>query len=217
MIVENVMHNTWRTVEPAKLAEIAASTRAKIVRPMGKPDPVDPPKQPIGRPKVGEGFRARAVAKARAKRAGKLILSERQVLRACMEVLEAHPHVALWWRQNTGGFSDRRGQYVKFSFKGAPDLMAVLKGGRFLACECKSTGKHASPEQGAFLDNVVDCGGAAVVADDAGKLKSWLDLQTGSANGAQDGREGGQTGKSGAQDETARIAIPEKRASLRPS
>ena len=56
--------------------------------------------------------------------------------------------------------------------------MAVIAGGRFLACECKATGKHASPEQAAFLDNVLDAGGYAVCIDAPHKLADYLRILT---------------------------------------
>ncbi len=45
------MTNVLRLTEQ-QLVEINARNRAHIVRPMGKPDPVDPPKNPTGRPKA---------------------------------------------------------------------------------------------------------------------------------------------------------------------
>src|SRR3990167_8949782 len=113
--------------------------------------------------------------KKTAARRARLFVSEARVLRACMDVLEAHPYVAMWWRQNTGAGQLASGRFVKFSFRGASDLMGVLKGGAFMACECKATGKRATPEQAAFLDNVSDAGGYSICVDDAGKLLKWLD------------------------------------------
>lgn len=107
--------------------------------------------------------------------AGKL--SESQVLRGCMEVLESHPCVFLWWRQNTGAVNVDGKRFVRFSFKGASDLMGVLQGGlggRFLAVECKATGKKASREQQGFLDNVLEAGGWAVCVDHPQKLTEYL-------------------------------------------
>jgi hypothetical protein len=100
--------------------------------------------------------------------------SEADVLDECKDVLERHPKVALWWRQNTGAVKiDER--YVKFSFKGASDLMGMSTRGRFVACECKATGKKADDDQAAFLANVNKAGGLGVCCDHAGKL--WLALE----------------------------------------
>ena len=104
----------------------------------------------------------------------RLILTESQVLRTCLELLQHHPKVALAWRTNAGGFTNSGGQYVKFGFKGQPDLMAVVRGGKFLACETKATGKHATEAQRLFLLNVVDAGGYAVCVDNPDLLIRFL-------------------------------------------
>jgi len=77
-------------------------------------------------------------------------------------------------------------------FAGLDDLMGVLKGGAFLAVECKATGKHATPEQAAFLDNVSDAGGHSICVDDAGTLLRWLDSLNRPANGSQNATEPGK-------------------------
>lgn len=101
--------------------------------------------------------------------------SEAAILRACMDVLEAHPSVGMWWRQNTGSVQIQ-GRWVKFGFRGASDLMGILNGGRFLAVECKAPGKKPTTEQVGFLQNVTVAGGLALLVFDAGKLKETLDM-----------------------------------------
>lgn len=101
-------------------------------------------------------------------------MSEKAVLSGCKAILDAHPLIALSWRQNTGAVNVDGKRFVKFSFRGASDLMAVTVYGKFLACECKATGKKASPEQAAFLDNVLDAGGYAVCVDAPHKLHEYL-------------------------------------------
>lgn len=106
-------------------------------------------------------------------------LSEAQVLRACLAVLEAHPLVAFAFRQNTGGVEfptvGGRRRFVKFSFRGCSDILGMLRGGRFLACECKATGKSASVDQEAFLQRVTAGGGMALCVDDPVEL--WQALE----------------------------------------
>lgn len=110
-------------------------------------------------------------------RARQIIVPESRVLKGCMDILESHPCVALWWRQNTGAIT-KGTRHIKFSFKGASDLMAVMQGaawsGVFLAVECKATGKTATPDQQAFLKNVLDAGGLAICVDDPQKLIHYL-------------------------------------------
>ncbi len=78
--------------------------------------------------------------------------------------------VAVWWRQNTGGMQPSENRWVKFGFTGAPDLMGVMVGGRFLAVECKATGRKATAAQQAFLDNVRDAGGLSICTDNPDAL-----------------------------------------------
>ena len=187
--------NSWESA----FQRLAVKTQgARVVHPLGKDTGALPslrgPRSPKG---VNGGMTAdedkarrlkrqqamRQSEKKTAARRARLFVSETRVLRACMDVMETHPAVKLWWRQNTGAGQVASGRVVKFSFRGASDLMGVLKGGAFLAVECKATGKHASPEQAAFLDNVSDAGGRSICVDDAGKLLRWLD---GVSKGAQD-------------------------------
>ena len=173
----------WRDLSADELAGMAKRAQARKVHPLGVDKGPLPslrgPRSPKGKRggMTAEQDKARRQERQRDKRrTGKgLFASEALVLRACMDVLEAHPAVALWWRQQTGAvkFGPR---FVKFSFRGASDLMAVLQcSGKFCAIECKATGGKPSPEQAAFLDNVNDAGGAAGCFDNPLKLKDWLD------------------------------------------
>ncbi len=101
-------------------------------------------------------------------------MREAHVLAACQSILEAHPAVALWWRQNTGAVKFQDSRYVKFSFRGAPDLMGILKGGRFFCVECKATGKAPNAAQQAFMDNVTGAGGLSIWTDDPARLPGLL-------------------------------------------
>lgn len=47
---------------------------------------------------------------------------------------------------------------------GVSDILGCTPQGRFLAVECKDTGKKPSPEQVAFLDGIRSRGGLAIVA-----------------------------------------------------
>ena len=101
-------------------------------------------------------------------------MRESQVMDAVQRILATHPKVAMFWRQNTGA-AKLKGFYVKFSFKGAADWLGMLQGGRFLAVECKGTNGKASDDQIAFLKNVNDAGGFALVVDDPAQLIGALD------------------------------------------
>lgn len=113
-------------------------------------------------------------AKVKAPTTPKLKLAERDVLRCCLEVLEHHHKVAFAWRQNTG-LAMGGPHVVRFSFVGCSDILGMLKDGRFLAVECKATGKSASLEQQAFIDQVNGNGGFAICVDDSLTLIEALD------------------------------------------
>lgn len=147
------MSALWMT-EEQYAAHQARVASARVVRPMG--EEVKP-----GRP-----------AKVKAPKVPKL--RESDVLKGCIRLLDSHPGIAIWWRQNTGAVKvDER--YVKFSFKGASDLMAVTRTGRFCAIECKATGKWTTPEQDAFLSRVKEAGGLSVCVDHPNKLADALE------------------------------------------
>jgi hypothetical protein len=64
-----------------------------------------------------------------------------------------------FFRFNTG----RRGG-VSFGIKGAPDIVGILPGGRFLAIEVKGPGGKASIDQLQVLGDIAKNGGVAFVA-----------------------------------------------------
>ena len=124
--------------------------------------------EPLAEPKRIE----RQKSKRRARELSRI--PEWRVLKGCADLLASHPRVAFYWRQNTGSFQVA-GRYIKFSFRGASDLMAVMKGtAQFWAIECKSTGKKATQDQQAFLDAVVAAGGVGICVDDPKKLAEAL-------------------------------------------
>lgn len=106
--------------------------------------------------------------------APKVKLAERDVLHCCIEILDNHPAVAFAWRQNTG-LAMGGGHAVRFSFAGCSDILGMLCGGRFLAVECKATGKELRPEQRAFLDGVNKAGGLGLRVDDPQQLIDALE------------------------------------------
>ena len=120
--------------------------------------------------------KAQPQAKPAKKRRKAPAARESQVMEAVAGILERHPLVAAYWRQNTGAVKlDNR--FIKFSFRGCSDYLGFLTDGRILAVECKATGKKPSPEQAAFLENVEKAGGFACWTDDGvnllEKLEKW--------------------------------------------
>lgn len=99
---------------------------------------------------------------------------ERDVLSAVLDYLKVCPRVAWFARMNSGGMTDKNGQYVKFAFTGCSDIIGQLKDGRFLAIECKRPGKNATPDQWQFLCNVNRANGVAFVATSVDDVRSAL-------------------------------------------
>jgi hypothetical protein len=100
-------------------------------------------------------------------------IPESKVLAACQDILTYHPRVAFWWRQNTGA-AKMGERFVRFSFPGASDLMAVLKNGKFLAVECKASGKKANEEQDEFLKKCNRATAYGICVDDPQQLIDFL-------------------------------------------
>lgn len=118
--------------------------------------------------------RQAAAKRPRARKAVQQV-PEKYVLRECSKLLDSHPKIAFWWRVNTGAMKMDNGRYVKFSFVGASDLMAVTTSGRFVAVECKATGKKASEAQQSFLDNVSAAHGLGLCVDHPALLHAALE------------------------------------------
>lgn len=90
---------------------------------------------------------------------------ERDTLNAIMAMLRLHPKVAWRVRLNSGGFTDGRGQFVRFGFTGCPDIWGQMKAtGKLLCIEVKSPTGSATDEQLAFLERVRSAGGHAGIA-----------------------------------------------------
>ncbi len=93
---------------------------------------------------------------------------ESDIQAAVLAFLAHHRRVAFAWRANTGAASyqgkDGKPRFVAYGFKGCADIIGMLRGGRFLAVECKRAGESPTAEQRAFLDHVNRHGGLAFVA-----------------------------------------------------
>jgi hypothetical protein len=99
---------------------------------------------------------------------------EADVQSAILALLKAHPRVAWAHRFNTGGATYGQ-QYVPFAFKGCADILGMLKGGRFVAIECKSSTGRVTEEQVAFLGLVARHGGIGIVARSVDDVVAVLD------------------------------------------
>lgn len=94
-------------------------------------------------------------------------MSEAQIQYDILKVFGATPYMRLW-RNNSGllyapgaGGTIRR---VRASAEGAPDIIGVLRGGRFIGIECKALRGRQSPEQKAFQQMIERMGGLYILA-----------------------------------------------------
>lgn len=90
-------------------------------------------------------------------------LSEIEIQRAVLELLQWHPRVAWAHRMNTGG-AVLNGRTVLYGFKGCADILGQLKTGELLAVEIKRASQDLSKEQLEFLELVAKCHGLAIIA-----------------------------------------------------
>ena len=90
---------------------------------------------------------------------------EAAALTEVLKALKAHPAVAWCERQNSG--AARIGnRFVRFGWPGCPDILGMLRDGRFLGVEVKAKAGRLRPEQSVFLERIRCDGGVAFVAHD---------------------------------------------------
>lgn len=105
--------------------------------------------------------------------------TETDLVRAVLDYLKIVGIYA--WRNNTTGVqrTDRSGrQFWTFSgMRGVSDVLGVLcapRRGMLIAIEAKMPGKHPTPEQRSFLDEVSARGGLALVVSSLRQLEEAL-------------------------------------------
>lgn len=93
---------------------------------------------------------------------------ERKEAAALAEVLKAlHAHPAVAWAERMNSGAARIGaRFVRFGWRGCPDVLGQLRDGRLLGVEVKSPTGRIRPEQAVFLERIADAGGCAFVARD---------------------------------------------------
>lgn len=104
---------------------------------------------------------------------------ESAALAEVLQALRTHPAVAWCERMNSGahvvqGTAGRR--FIRYGFKGCPDVLGMLRDGRLMACEVKAPKGRLRPEQAAFLELVRAAGGLAFVARDCRDVFAALDI-----------------------------------------
>ena len=95
---------------------------------------------------------------------------------ALVEVLKAlstHPAVA-WCERMNSGAARIGARFVRFGFRGCPDVLGQLKDGRLLGVEVKAQAGRLRPEQTLFLERIRCAGGVAFVARDLRDVREQL-------------------------------------------
>ena len=91
---------------------------------------------------------------------------ESSIVAACLQLLALRGIFA--WRNNTGAVAASykgKSRFIRYGHPGSADIFAVVKGGRFLAVECKTPlgprggGTKQSEDQIEFQRRVFDAGG----------------------------------------------------------
>ena len=90
---------------------------------------------------------------------------EAAVLAEVLKALNTHPAVA-WCERMNSGAARMGSRFVRFGFKGCPDVLGQLKDGRLLGVEVKAKTGRLRPEQTIFLERIRGAGGVAFVARD---------------------------------------------------
>ena len=82
-----------------------------------------------------------------------------------LKALTAHPAVAWVERMNSGAVRIGK-RFVRFGWKGCPDVIGQLRDGRLLGVEVKAAKGKLRPEQAVFLERIRCAGGVAFMARD---------------------------------------------------
>lgn len=99
---------------------------------------------------------------------------EAAALREVLQALTAHPAVAWCERMNSGAVRIGK-RFVRFGWKGCPDVLGQLKDGRLLGVEVKTAKGKLRPEQTVFLERIRCAGGVAFMARDCRDVFRELD------------------------------------------
>lgn len=105
-------------------------------------------------------------------------MTETELVKVALEYLNYRGHFA--WRNNTGVMKSTyidlyghiRRRFVKFSVKGASDIIGIAKNGLLLAIECKVGRNKPSSDQLLFLEEINKRGGIGIVAYDMKIIES---------------------------------------------
>lgn len=107
---------------------------------------------------------------------------EAAALAKVLKALSAHSAVAWCERMNSGAVRIGK-RFVRFGWKGCPDVLGQLKDGRLLGVEVKAPKGKLRPEQAVFLNRIRCAGGVAFMARDCRDVMRELDNTHGGVGG----------------------------------
>ncbi|WP_334108280.1 VRR-NUC domain-containing protein [Methylobacillus sp.] len=99
---------------------------------------------------------------------------EAGALREVLQALSAHPAVAWCERMNSGAARIGK-RFIRFGWKGCPDVLGQMKDGRLLGVEVKAAKGRLRPEQSLFLERIRCAGGVAFMARNCRDVLEALD------------------------------------------
>lgn len=99
---------------------------------------------------------------------------EAGALKEVLMALNAHPAVSWCERMNSGAVKIGN-RFVRFGWKGCPDVLGQLKDGRLLGVEVKAEKGKLRPEQAIFLERIRFAGGVAFMARNCLDVMQELD------------------------------------------
>lgn len=101
---------------------------------------------------------------------------ETDLVRACLDYLKLR-NIFAWRNNTTGVFDPVKKKFRTFTgLKGVSDILGILPDGTLLAIECKMPGGKLTPEQKAFLQNIVDRNGIIGVANSVADVAAVIDV-----------------------------------------
>ena len=100
---------------------------------------------------------------------------EAAALQEVLMALSAHPAVAWVERMNSGAAKIGK-RFVRFGWKGCPDVLGQLRDGRLIGVEVKSAKGQLRPEQTRFLQRIREAGGVGFMARDCRDVFRELDI-----------------------------------------
>ena len=97
---------------------------------------------------------------------------EKDIVKMCLDYLTLKK--IFHYRQNTGGFKTERGSFVRFGFKGSPDIVVVING-KYIGLECKVPNGKQSDGQIKFEQELKSAGGDYHIITNYEDLKKLIE------------------------------------------